>query len=68
MPFRKKCMKKDVVGPTSQWCRSICSKFGIDPFCGFQLMPFYTDRQTDRQTILRFIYIYIIYVGCILKR
>ena len=60
MPFRKKCVKKDVVEPMSlPGGAVVCvQNFGIDPFSGFQLMSFYTDRQTDRQTTLRF-YIYI---------
>ena len=40
-------------------CISKLSKFRIDPFNGFQLMSFYTDRHTDRQTTLRF-YVYML--------
>ena len=60
-------MKKDVVGPMSLPDGAVIFvQNGIDPFSGFQLMPFYTDRQTERQTYRQidkftFLYIYNIY-------
>ena len=64
MPFGEKRMKKDVVGPMSLPGGAVVCVQNLESiinfrFSGFQLMPFYTDRQTDRQTDnFMFLYIY----------
>ena len=59
--MHEKGRRRAYVSP--RWCSSMCSKFEIEPFSDFQLMPFYIDRQTDRSTDRQlYVFIYILAV------